>query len=140
MGRRAFHRDAAHLELGVPGGSLPHFKSHVNQFCLVQNSFVEGEVAVQGCVKSNGDVLDVVESHGCGHLDRGHLPPVLLRVPSAVLEIVCAFALGCLASLCVCQLKTVHGRDEVSQGFAGVNALFTSRPETGPKHRCFAII
>ena len=39
---------------------------------------------------------------------------------------------------CVSQLKTVDGRDEVSQGFSGVGALFTSRPETGPKHRRFA--
>ena len=89
-------------------------------------------------MKGNGDVLDVMESHGFGHLDGGRGPPVFLPVPRAVLEVVCPFALSCLAPFCVGQLKAVHGRDEVSQGFSGVNALFTSRPETGPKHRFFA--
>ena len=95
---------------------------------------------MQGFVKSNDDLWDFVESHGFGHTDRGRVPPVLLPIPSASFEVVCTIALGCLPPFCVCQLKTVHGRDEVSQGFSGVNALFTSRPETGPKHWCFASI
>ena len=82
----------------------------------------------------------LVESHGLGHLDRGRIPPVLLPVPSASFEVVCAFALGCLTPFCVCQLKAIDGGDEVCQGSSGVDALFTSRPETGPKHCCFAII
>ena len=140
MGRSSFHGDAVHLELRVPTGYLPHFNCHIKQLCPVQHTLVEGVLAVQGFVQGNDDVWDVVESHGLGHIDRGRIPPVLLPVPSAVLEIVCAFALGCLAPFCVCQLKAVDGRDEVSQGFFGVDALFTSGPETGPKHRCFAII
>ena len=91
-------------------------------------------------MKGNDDLWDLVESHGYCHVDRGRIPPVLLAVPRAVLEVVCAFALGCLAPFCVGQLKAVHGRgrDEVSQGFAGVNALFPFGVETRPKHRCFA--
>ena len=95
---------------------------------------------MQGFVEGNDDVWDRVESHGFGHTDRGRIPPVLLPIPRAVLEIVCALALGCFAPFCVCQLKAIDGGDEVSQGFSGVNALFTSRPKTGPKHRCFASI
>ena len=95
---------------------------------------------MQGFVKGNDDVFDIVVSHGLGHHDRGSVPPALLPVPSAVLEIVCSCALGRLAPFCVCQLKAIDGGDEVSQGFSGVNALFTSRPKTGPKHRCFASI
>ena len=95
---------------------------------------------MQGFVKRNDDVWDLVESHGFGQADRGRIPPVPLPIPSASFEVVCTFALGCLPPFCVCQLKAVHGRDEVSQGFSGVNALFTSRPKTGPKHRCSAII
>ena len=91
---------------------------------------------MQGFVKGNDDFWDVVESHGFGHTDRGSIPPVFLPVPSASFEVVCTFALGCLAPFRVCQLKAVHGRDEGSQGLSGVDALFTSRPETGPKHRC----
>ena len=56
---------------------------------------------MQGFVKGNDDLWDVVESHGLGHVERGHLPPVLLPVPSAVLEVVRTFALGCLAPFCV---------------------------------------
>ena len=140
MGTGSFHDDAAHLEFRVPGGFLPYFISHRNQLCLVQDGLVEGVVALKCFVKSDRDVSDIVQSHGFGHVDRGRIPPVLLPIPSAVLEVVCAIALGCLAPFCVCQLKAVDGRDEVSQGFAGVDALFTSRPETGPKHWCFAII
>ena len=95
---------------------------------------------MQGFVKGNDDFWDLVESHGFGHANRGGIPPVLLPIPSASFEVVCAFALGCLAPSCVGQLKAIDGRDEVSQGFSGVNVLFTSRPETGPKHRCFAIM
>ena len=94
---------------------------------------------MQGFVQGNDDVWDL-ESHGLGHLDRGRVPPVLLPVPIAIFEVVCAFALGRLPPFRVGQLKTVDGRDEVSQSFSGVDALFTSRPETGPKHWCFAII
>ena len=90
---------------------------------------------MQGFVKRNDDVWDLVETHGFGHTDRGRIPPVLLPVPRASFEVVCTFTLGRLATFCVCQLKAVDGGDEVSQGLSGVDALFTSRPETGPKHR-----
>ena len=118
--------------------------SHTRQLCLVQNGFVEGvflalHITMQ-FVKRNDDFWDVVESHGFGHTDGGPIPPVLLPPPRASFEVVCAIALGCLAPFRVCQLKAVHGRDEVSQGFSGVNARFTSRPEPSPKHWCFAII
>ena len=139
MGRGSFHGDAAHLELRVPRGILLHSKCHTRQLCLIQHSLVEGVFAVQGFVQGNDDVLDVVENHGFGHLHRGHVPPVLLSVPRAVLEVFCASALGHLPPFCVCKLEAVHGGDEVSQGFAGVDALFTSRPETSPKHRFFAL-
>ena len=140
MGTSSFHGDAAHLELWVPGGFPPHCRSHGHQLCPVQDRVVEWVFAVQGFVKGNHDFWDVVESHGLGHVDRGHVPPVFLPVPSAVLEVVCAFALGCLAPFCVCKLKTFDGKNEVCQGFSCINALLTSRPETGPKHRCFVII
>lgn len=54
-------------EMETTGGLLLHFLSHVNQLCLVQDRLVEGVVAVQGFVKSNDDVWDLVESHGVGH-------------------------------------------------------------------------
>ena len=144
MGSDSFHGDAEHLELWVPGWFLHNFLSHGHQLCLIQNCFVEGvfvvHIACQSFVKRNDDVWDVVGNHGLGHTDRSPIPPALLPVPSAVLEIVCSCALGCFAPFCVCQLKAIDRRDEVNQGFSGVNALFTSRPKTGPKHRCFAII
>ena len=124
----------------MTGGFRPHFIPHGHQLCLVQHSLVEGVFAVQGFVKRNVDFWDMVESHGLGHLDRGCVPPVLLPVPRASFEVVCAITLGRLAPFGVCQLKALYGRDEVSQGLSGVNALMTSRPETGPKNRCFLAI
>ena len=134
--------EAEHLELRVPSGFVPHFKSHIYQLHLVQKAVVQLAVVVFGIVfvKRNEDARDVVDRHGLGHFFGGREPPVLLPVPSASCEIVCTFALGCLAPFCVCQLKTIDGGDELFQGLSGIKVFLTSRPETGPKHWCFASI
>ena len=125
-------------KLRIPFRIVFHLKSHRSQLCFEQDRVVEGIVATQTLVKFYDDVRDSVSAHGLGHILRGCVPPVLLALPSAVLEVVNILGLGYSAPPRVSQLKTVDGRNKVSQGFSGVNVLLTSRPETGPKHRRFA--
>ena len=60
------YSEGEHLEFGVPGGVLPHFRSHTRQLCLVQDCVVQGPLALQGFVKGNDEFWDLVESHGFG--------------------------------------------------------------------------